>query len=467
MGSTRDPAVHFDPNGVITGSVSRAYRRPTPLDWQRWAPRICAYYKSVPARVLIAEMTAEGLLVTEKMFRDRLRQWGNNDKNRRALTPRKRPAMQSTNDRDKTLTDRGSHDQAVSRDSSKSGRHVPNISDPLRIPTEFRSVQQALKSMQDWQAHFHDSRSDQLEILKHTDSFYFLLRDISLALTFDRSDFSMCGKATRTLRTASAAFRNCLGPMCTPIAVLSSIQLILRIVSRRDTDKWYESTSKFLLQIVTETLPGLHPTPLLLHALLLQKRTAEGLALIYEAGSTLMQLCHSKSTAINFRLDFLSAALDLFPEASFATETDLICQTTMTRNSLTRKSPCVKPDVSKRRSDEVVAYSMRCSCTIDRGRPTRSVLSPQLTKMRERKADYYAWRILCNSQRMQCGFSGEDIAVFNAHALMATMSDPRGGPELRTTSAHVLRKLHLFYKEHDLVEHCQALRLEYPWEFEL
>jgi len=41
-----------------------AHRRPTTADWQRWAPEICARYRSVPARVLIAKMTAEGLLVT-------------------------------------------------------------------------------------------------------------------------------------------------------------------------------------------------------------------------------------------------------------------------------------------------------------------------------------------------------------------------------------------------------------------
>lgn len=68
---------------------------------------------------------------------------------------------------------------------------------------------------------------------------------------------------------------------------------------------------------------------------------------------------------------------------------------------------------------------------------------------------------------MQCGFAGEQTSRLNAHALMATMCDPVGGPEPNATSLSILEKLHLFYKEHDLVEQCESLRLEYPEVIEL
>jgi hypothetical protein len=51
-------------DSVTTLGVPRAQRQPTTLDWQRWRPAIEARYKSEPARILIGEMNADGLLVT-------------------------------------------------------------------------------------------------------------------------------------------------------------------------------------------------------------------------------------------------------------------------------------------------------------------------------------------------------------------------------------------------------------------
>lgn len=64
MELTADLAVRAKSNGITAAFVPRAYRDPTPLDWEQWAPTIAARYKSVPARVLIGEMNAEGLHVT-------------------------------------------------------------------------------------------------------------------------------------------------------------------------------------------------------------------------------------------------------------------------------------------------------------------------------------------------------------------------------------------------------------------
>jgi hypothetical protein len=64
MDMSTDPSMDSRCSSIIINTVMMAHRRPTIADWQRWAPEICARYRSVPARVLIAEMTAEGLLVT-------------------------------------------------------------------------------------------------------------------------------------------------------------------------------------------------------------------------------------------------------------------------------------------------------------------------------------------------------------------------------------------------------------------
>jgi hypothetical protein len=318
--------------------------------------------------------------------------------------------------------------------------------------------------MQNWQEHFQDSGSDQMEILQHTDDFYFLLRNISVALRFDRSDSSMCGNATKKLREASVAFQNCLGPMRTPIAVLSSIQLILRIVSLRDTDEWYKSTSTFLLKTVAETLPGLHPTPLLLQALLSQGTDPKGLAMIYDVGSMLIQRCYGKSAAINFRLDFVSAALDVFPDASFSSNAGTLCYAAVAWSDIERGIGLMEESITQRRTEELFDYLGHCCSWIhEEDDSIWPPPPPRLATGKERLTDYYAWRIFCNSQRMQCGFAGEEISPLNAHALMANMLYPGGGPN----SSPIIRKLHLFYKEHDLVEQCEALRLEYPEVIEL
>jgi hypothetical protein len=296
---------------------------------------------------------------SEKMFRDRLQQWGKNDRNRRAVTSRKRLAILPANDKDKMCAQRKSRRQVAIESSPQSEPHVPNMPSSLSTPKELRSVQQALKSMQNWQDHFHHSESDQMEILQHTDSFYFLLRDISVALRFNRLDLSMCGKATRKLREASMAFQSCIGPMCTPVAVLSSIQLVLRIVSHRKSDKWYALTSEFLLESIAETLPGLHPTLLLLQALLDQNATPEGLYMLYEMGSVLIRSCYSESTAAIFRHDFVSAALDIYPDTAF-TYAGMLCNTTRDTNAVQRAFGCTGMQAIGNRLYEILQFQWAC-----------------------------------------------------------------------------------------------------------
>lgn len=64
MESTTDLTVRVGSSGITAAVFARAHQIPTPLDWQRWAPTIAARYKSVPARVLVSEMNADGLHVT-------------------------------------------------------------------------------------------------------------------------------------------------------------------------------------------------------------------------------------------------------------------------------------------------------------------------------------------------------------------------------------------------------------------
>ncbi|GAB7324850.1 hypothetical protein MBLNU13_g08679t1 [Cladosporium sp. NU13] len=277
-------------SSITTSPTSRECRHPTPADWERWAPTISARYKRGPARLLIQEMNANGLLVTEKMFRDRLRQWGLNDKNRSDVA-RKR--------------------QATSNETTVALRSTPH-------PSKERPLQQALKRILDWQNHLHNSGVDSRDVLNHTRSFYGMFQNLSSALKFDRSNQSRCANATQMLHKASAAFQNHLEPIFTPIALLSSIRLILEILSRRGLDEWYRSTSEFLSQTMIETLSSTHPTLLLLQAFFADGMSLEGLALIYKVGSTIIRRVYDEMTAVDFRLDFISAALETYPLADFA-----------------------------------------------------------------------------------------------------------------------------------------------------
>jgi hypothetical protein len=64
MALTTDLAIRLKSNDIPVAIAPEVLRHPTPLDWQRWAPTIAARYKGVPARVLLGEMKADGLLVT-------------------------------------------------------------------------------------------------------------------------------------------------------------------------------------------------------------------------------------------------------------------------------------------------------------------------------------------------------------------------------------------------------------------
>lgn len=402
------------------------------------------------------------------MLRDRLRKWGLNDKNRRSTASERRVTCLNNNQKLVAIL-RNAPRELADQTSSQSDLRDIIITHPPPTPNDARSVQQALKSMMDWHSHFHDSDFGKDEILIYTDRFYFLLRSLSVSLKFDRSDQSMCGAATRRLGEASASLQGHLKPMCTPLAVLSSIQLILRIVNRRDSDEWYKATSKFLLQTTAGSLPRSHPTLLLLQALLGDQLTPDGLYMIFEVGSLLVRRCYGGSTALHFRLDFISAALDIYPDAKFTIATGMLCDTANTAHDVLWSDALAEfEDDRRHRSYEVLSYVRGCSCYLNDRVPfdLPSVPMP-LATIQERSADYYAWRILANSQRMQCGFAGEEISRLNAHALIVTMSNMDGGSRSDEDSLHIIRRLHLFYEEHDLDEQCQALRLEYPSAFEL
>ena len=64
MELTTNLVVRSSSNTITTDIIARARRHPTSDDWKRWEPRVLARYKGVPARVLIAEMEADGLHVT-------------------------------------------------------------------------------------------------------------------------------------------------------------------------------------------------------------------------------------------------------------------------------------------------------------------------------------------------------------------------------------------------------------------
>jgi hypothetical protein len=64
MELTTELIIRSKPNTITIDVAPKVRRRPSPADWQRWAATIAVRYKRVPARLLIVEMEADGLLVT-------------------------------------------------------------------------------------------------------------------------------------------------------------------------------------------------------------------------------------------------------------------------------------------------------------------------------------------------------------------------------------------------------------------
>ena len=381
------------------------------------------------------------------MFRDRLRQWGMNDKNRRSAVKPKRKALRSAANRDKT-SQPGSHYKTIACNSSRSvvlGHE--NVYNVLQTPAEILVLQRTLKGILDWQQHAEDSTVDL--------DFLHLLIDMERCLRVSDNTPSMCRRIAAHLRTTSAKLRN-LMVTCTPLTILQSVYVISYLTSERNCSPWYYETSRFLVNAAVEALPDSHPSLLLL-CLLFSSISPSQLVMIHEVGSDVMKQCIGEAASFTFRFAMLSAASKLGLSATMRSYADALCAATQTEATDSARLYEIatlyqSTGQYEKSSDALRRCLAQCEGESDRG---STILLPAL-------------RLLSFLQSKQNDFVGEEITL--QKILKTTLARDRRklhASQLSIGELGAISELETFYAYYNLNEKRDALHLEYPSAFEL
>lgn len=453
MELTTDLAVRVKSNGITAAFVPRASRDPTPLDWERWAPTIAARYKSVPARVLIGEMNAEGLNVTEKMFRDRLQKWGMNDKNRRSAARPRRRALQSAGKGDKPSNPGPLYNMNGRNSSRPVMLYQENIRNLLQTPKEMLVLQRTLKGVLDWQQHAEGSTMD----LSDSWTFVDLIKDMERCVLVSDKISPMCEKIMPHFRSTSAKLQSHM-ITCNPLAVLLSVDGLLNFAWKRNSSPWYYETSRFLINAAVETFPNSHPSLLLLR-MLLSKLTPTQLVMIEEVGSSVIAQYYGAAKALVFRGNMHSAAARTGLSTSTRPYAEALRAATSPASDAT--SPRSLYDFARlhwqtghyAKSADILR---RCLAQIeDEGDGDSSTLIAAL-------------QALAFVQDRQNDFVGQEITLQNLlKAILARDRRESHTPQLSIYALTAIAALYAFYAHFGLNEQRDALHLEYPSAFEL
>ena len=381
------------------------------------------------------------------MFRDRLRQWVMNDKNRRSAVKPKRRALRSAANGDKT-SQPGSHYKTIACNSSRSvvlGHE--NVYNVLQTPAEILVLQRTLKGILDWQQHAEDSTVDL--------DFLYLLIDMEKCLRVSNNTPSMCRRTAAHLRTTSAKLRN-LMVTCTPLTVLYSVHNLSAFTAERNRSPWYYETSRFPVNAAVEALPDSHPSLLLL-CLLFSSITPSQLVMIYEVGSDVMKQCGGEAESFTFRFEMHSAAFKLGLGATMRSYADALCAATRTEATDSARLYDVAllyylMGQYEKSSDALQRCLAQCEGESDRG---SAGLLPAL-------------RLLSALQYKQTDFVGEEMTC--QKILKTTLVRDRRklhASQLSIDELEAISELETFCAYYNLNEKRDALHLEYPSAFEL
>lgn len=381
------------------------------------------------------------------MFRDRLRQWGMNDKNRRSAVKPKRKALRTATNGDKTSPP-CMHYKTIACNSSQSvALGHENVYNVLQTPAEILVLQRTLKGILDWQQHAEDSTVD-------PNSFLHLFTDMERCLRVSDNTPSMYRRIAAHLRTTSAKFRD-LMVTCTPLTVLYSAQELLSFAVERNRSPWYYETSRFLVNAAVEALPDSHPSLLLLR-LLFSSITPSQLVMIYEVGSDVIKQCGGEAASFTFRFEMHSAAFKIGLSATMRSYADALCAATQTEATDSTRLYDVATlyhsmGQYEKSSDALQRCLAQCEGESDRG-STILLLALQL---------------LCYLQYKQNDIVGEEITLQKIlKTLLAEDQRRSQTSQLSIDTLTAISELDRFYVDHDLKEQSDALHLDYPSVFE-
>lgn len=383
------------------------------------------------------------------MPRDRYRRWGINDKNRKGPVKSRHSLVTATHENDV----RRRQDQAP---DGSTAHYLPAASRslqlPFNIPKRVRLLQQALKSVHDWQHHFSDL-GERAAIIPSAIWLRTQLRSMRWAVHCleNKPSLDQSNLAFRRLQEASIILHNNLAVRCTPPAVLMSMFTLLKFNSldSRPSSVYYYTARRFFLQMAAEMLPATHPTLLMLQ-LFLCEQTPEMMAAVYRVGRSVIGQCLGTTSQ-----EIWTSQVDL---------TDAATTTDMEHNSQGRSTETADKDLT---ADDVhiaepamnrkLAYVHRLH-----------LLSESIAQRNENLREAYgAYQLLAASQNWLNDSAGEEVLLQNALKLANAMEPDAdvgsGEPSLELQQA--VRELYCYYEGHDDVGRREALRLEYPRPF--
>lgn len=382
------------------------------------------------------------------MLRDRFRQWGINDKNRKRHASKGRRSKAALAHKDD-----GQHHKDGFVDDSDEHRYAivsPGLPKPIEQLKHTRLLQQVLKSVRDWQKYFMDSGANRGEVASATVWLRVRLRSMRWAMHCLENGAAQTESdlAFKRIREASIVLRNNFEAKFTPPAVLMCMSTLLNLgfLDGRPSSVQYNTARKFFVQMAAEILPPTHPTVLLLR-LLLCEQIPETLAALHRIGPGVIGQCFGADS-----------------RAIWTSQMDLT--NTAAREGMNARLRLV--------SDKVNDGYLTASCAEHATNRTLSYasrlhsLSQSYTQPSDNlKEAYGAYQLLAASQHWLSDAEGEEMSLQNAVHLakiMESTADVQPG-ELSFEMMEAIQELNCCYENHGKAQQSAMLRLEYPRVF--
>jgi hypothetical protein len=389
------------------------------------------------------------------MLRDRLRQWGMNDKNRRSTANSRRRALQPANNRSNHQKFGSCHTPIYCSSPQQITPNHGNLQNVLHTPKEMLVVQRTLKGILDWQHHLDDSMVDPNHSLDNTRIFGNLVNDMAICLYVSLVNPFSCGKITPQLRTMSAKLQSCIGVMCTPPAILRSIGVLSTFMRHRNVNQWYHETSRFLVNTAVEAFPDSHPSLLLLH-LLFSDPTLPQLAMVYEVGSSIMQRLYGETEAFSFCIGMHFVVSRMGLDATFRSFAELLYASTHVSNDAMRLFNIARLHYSMGWYERCSEAAQRCLAQLEaQNNPHDSGIILTL-------------KVLAESQQLQQDFAGQETSLQRILKIVLARDRRKlRDSQLSLKALDAISRLDDFFASREMHEQRDALRLEYPSAFEL
>lgn len=385
------------------------------------------------------------------MLRDRYRRWGINDKNRKGPIRSRRSIVAATHE------DIARHHQDHAPDSSIV-HHISSASRslllPFSIPKRVRLLQQALKSVHDWQHHFNELGGERSAIIQAAIWLRTQLSSMRWAVHClqNEPDLDQADLAFRRLQEASIVLHNNFKARCAPPAVLMSMFTLLKFNSldRRPSSVYYYTARRFFFQLAAEMLPAFHPTLLLLQ-LFLCEQTPDMMAAVYRAGRRVIGHC-----------------LGATSQEIWTSQIDLADAVTQTGVDHEPQGHPIKADDRDFAADDTRIAEPAMNRELAYVYRLHSLSRLNTQRSENLKEVYGAYQLLAASQHWLNDHAGEEESLQNALKLanaMGSVADVQSG-ELSFELQQAIRELYCYYESHHDEGRCEALRLEYPRPFQ-